>query len=129
MSDLPTWCPVCQQPESPGHIVAVTDPIKRLDHFSLLEPNWDSYGAAAVDPAVVELMRRAIWAFQVPPTVVPTNSGGIQLEWHTKTLDIELAIYPDGHAEFFLDDEITGRYVELSGPFETFPAKPKEPFG
>lgn len=31
-----------------------------------------------------------------PPQLVPTTTGGIQLEWHRGGLDVELHVEPDG---------------------------------
>jgi hypothetical protein len=48
------------------------------------------------------------------PTVVPTTRGGIQLEWHTHGLDIEIYIYAPNNVRFFAEHHGSGQSVEAS---------------
>ncbi len=61
-----------------------------------LPENWDSYGAACVDPEAVRhtvyLLSEIMRAETPLPSVVPTNTGGIQLEWHVNGVDLEIEI-------------------------------------
>jgi hypothetical protein len=60
-----------------------------------LGPNWDGYGAPAIDPAVIG--SAAAFVGKLPanlaprPRVVPTSNGMLQLEWHAgaKSLEVE----------------------------------------
>lgn len=63
------------------------NPEKR-DDLAALEENWDGYGAAPPTPealAVLDLL-----------TIVPLNTGGLQIEWHPLSGDTEIEIAPDG---------------------------------
>ncbi len=59
-----------------------------------LTPNWDSYGARAIDPvhvyAALDLLVLVMQDDTPAPAVVPTNRGGVQLEWHTRGIDLEI---------------------------------------
>lgn len=66
-----------------------------------LQPDWDSYGALPVDPATLEfadgLLARTMRPGSPKPTVVPTPSGGVQLEWHRAGIDLEVEVVRPGH--------------------------------
>jgi len=70
--------------------------VEKLAHILTMEPGWDSYGAEKIEPGCVvsaimialEVMRDDTPA----PTVVPTSCGGVQLEWHTGGIDLEIEI-------------------------------------
>jgi hypothetical protein len=59
-----------------------------------LTPNWDGYGAPAIDPEVIQAAKQFIarlpmnLAFR--PQVVPTSNGSLQLEWHQGEKSLEL---------------------------------------
>jgi len=59
---------------------------------------WDSYRAMAIEAHVVdgaiELLHRIVQHNALKPAVVPTNRGGIQIEWHTQGVDLEIEIRP-----------------------------------
>ncbi len=66
-----------------------------------LEAGWDSYGALQVDPAqvvsAIALLRRIVNEVDTSrPSVVPTNKGGVQLEWHERGTDLEIEMCTDG---------------------------------
>lgn len=69
------------------------------DHIARLlelEAGWDSYGARPVslDSANAEL--RLLLDISTPgtpaPHIAPTARGGLQFEWHTRELDLEIEI-------------------------------------
>jgi hypothetical protein len=68
----------------------------RADIRSLgeLAPNWDGYGAPAIDPAVIEaaeaFIARLPLGLAPPPRVVPMSNGTLQLEWHAGPKSLEL---------------------------------------
>lgn len=66
-----------------GH---VTD--ARIDSLAALEQNWNSYGAP---PPTLEALRvlRCLH-------VMPTNDGGVQIEWHCNGQDVEIEVGPNG---------------------------------
>ena len=71
--------------------------------FKNLEENWDSYGARTIsqkeiDAAILALLDTS----GIPPQVVPTIGGGVQLEWHEFGCDIEIEFDADGRAEIWV---------------------------
>jgi len=75
----------------PGFVVDVQAAIESL---RALAPNWDGYGAPAIDPHVIEAAKAFIAklpeniAFR--PLVVPMSNGTLQLEWHDGPKSLEL---------------------------------------
>jgi len=57
-----------------------------IDKLSLLPPNWDGYGAPAIDLGVIASAKIFIASLAENlasrPLVVPTPNGTLQLEWH-----------------------------------------------
>lgn len=58
-------------------------------------------------------VQRAYWALRtlaapgVPrPALIPTLRGGVQIEWHTRGVDVEVEIAPDGTASIDVDDTL-----------------------
>lgn len=71
--------------------------------------NWDSYGSPPpscdlvwqILPLLQEMARR----LNTPiPNVVPMPGGGIQLEWHTRSRELEVEFHEDGSAAFLAVD-------------------------
>jgi hypothetical protein len=46
------------------------------------------------------------------PAVVPRVQGGIQLEWHTKEIDIEVYIDSPENVSFFAEHAASGKSIE-----------------
>jgi hypothetical protein len=65
-----------------------------IESLRALAPNWDGYGAPAIDPDVIEAAKAFIArlpenvAFR--PLVVPMSNGTLQLEWHDGPKSLEL---------------------------------------
>ncbi|NUN00969.1 MAG: hypothetical protein HUU41_07630 [Bryobacteraceae bacterium] len=81
-----------------------------------LPPNWDSYGAGAVDARVVHAAINFINGFLRPsspaPRVVPLSSGGLQLEWRRKGVDLEIVFDRDAKPFFYWRDRVSGEESE-----------------
>jgi len=79
-----------------------------LRGFATLPEGWDSYGAKSIEPhvvdAAIELLHRIVQHNTLKPSVVPTNRGGIQIEWHIQGLDIEIEMTPHGVIRLFYDN-------------------------
>jgi hypothetical protein len=74
-----------------------------LDFLLELKPNWDSYGAPAIDPRAIVAAR----AFLGEPIPVPTVNGGVELVWEWQNLELEV--------EFAADGQITSVFVQHNG--------------
>jgi hypothetical protein len=89
----------------------------RLKHLATLPQNWDSYGAAPINPKTIERVRSilreiiAAGAKDIPlPFIAPANDGTLVLEWKTgggKELILDV---PHG------DELISFLLVEPQGP-------------
>ena len=79
-----------------GHLEpgSVGDVHAAIESLRLLAPNWDGYGAPAIDTDVIEAAKAFIAklaenvAFR--PLVVPMSNGTLQLEWHDGPKSLEL---------------------------------------
>ena len=106
-----------------------SDLLAKISELGNLEEGWDSYGARPVDPqcavAAVEFLLYVLDASLPKPSIVPTNRGGIQLEWHRAGADLEIEIESPTRLHVFFEDEQDGREdeVTLSGNL-----KPVVPF-
>ena len=78
-------------PDAPDWSGGVQADIRALGD---LEPNWDGYGAPAIDPAVLaaaEAFVGKLPGILAPrPRVVPMSNGTLQLEWHAGPKSWEL---------------------------------------
>jgi hypothetical protein len=85
---------VIQLAASPPAWIAPT--VDALSRLLSMPQDWDSYGAPQVDPACVasaiEIALTTMHDRTPSPAVVPTSSGGVQLEWHTRGIDLEIEI-------------------------------------
>jgi len=79
-----------------------------LQELLRLPPNWNSYGAQPIIPgnvtAAQDLLRAIVQPETPQPSVVPTVSGGVQLEWHTGGIDLEIEIQGPGQFHVWLED-------------------------
>jgi hypothetical protein len=73
---------------------------KKLKNLQKLEKNWDSYGAEPIHEfalAEADTLFKCFKALGVKePQAVPTNEGGVQLEWHEGGYDLEIVISSEG---------------------------------
>jgi hypothetical protein len=89
---------------------------RKCASFVDLENNWDSYGGRPVHESVAqatsELLLRLARASSPAPTVVPTARGGIQLEWHTPSVELEIDIASPGRLSAIFENRETGEEWE-----------------
>ncbi len=73
--------------------------IKSVIDFRALSPNWDGYGALEICVGVIadaiRLLSEIIRDDTPEPYIFPTPQGGVQFEWHTEKIDLEIEIVPD----------------------------------
>lgn len=88
----------------------------RLMDLSRLPPGWDGSDARPVRWPIIELAARVLAAIAPdgapPPHILPRWDGGLHLEWHEGSLDLELALHPGGFVEVSADDDVTGDEVD-----------------
>jgi hypothetical protein len=76
---------------------------QRLKELSRLRSGWDGYAAEPPNglvAAFASAVLQSVMGSTIPsPSIVPAHGGGLQLEWHTGGLDIELMIYRPFDAE------------------------------
>jgi hypothetical protein len=104
----------------PGELFGI---FKQVRDLKDLQPNWDSYGAlqvsnSAVD-AAINLLTELRWTGPLP-SVAPTASGGVHLEWGGDEEGVEVTIGPNGAMTVLLD--VAGRMHEatVGGPTDPF---------
>ncbi len=92
--------------------------LTEMAELGRLEENWDSYGARRIDPHCIEaaasLLRAVMDAATPRPSVVPTNRGGVQLEWHRSGIDLEIEIESPARMSVLFEDEREGIREELT---------------
>jgi hypothetical protein len=76
-----------------------------------LEPDWDSYGGAAIDPDQLYLASAVLTALVKPETprasIVPLSNGGVQIEWHSEGMDFEISTINSQRLLAYLYEEDT----------------------
>jgi hypothetical protein len=109
------------RPSQPAWFGSAMDTLLRL---VALPQNWDSYGARPLDRRAVNATLAALSELvggNVPlPSIVPTSSGWIQLEWHRPGVDLEVELLSPSSAKLYYFDERTGagREETLHGRFD-----------
>ena len=89
---------------------------RKCASFVDLEGDWDSYGGRPVHESVAQatsdLLLKLARASSPAPIVVPTSRGGIQLEWHTPSVDLEIAVASAGRLSAAFENKATGEEWE-----------------
>ena len=91
--------------------------LAQLKHLTTLREDWDSYGGLPPSDEVLvnaaRLLSNLLDKDASAPSIVPTPSGGVQLEWQTETDDLEILIGPNAQVSGFRVNRDSGREVEL----------------
>jgi hypothetical protein len=86
--------------------------LDRLGELLQLPEGWNSYRARRVEPGSAAVALNLLGETMLPttpaPSIVPTPSGGIQLEWHIHGIDLEVGITPSGGVTAAYEDEVDG---------------------
>lgn len=88
---------------------------QRLEELRRLKPNWNSYGAQEINPTVIDYVRSFLEEYggaTHAPQIVPTNRGGIQIEWHRVDRDLEVQFDSPEDGYFFYQDREHGTEIE-----------------
>lgn len=86
------------------------------DRLVRLPEGWDSYGAPRINLFYVQRAVELVSAWMrrnLPiPSLVPTTAGGVQLEWHTRGIDLEIKVESASTLGVFFEDHLTGETYE-----------------
>lgn len=87
----------------------VAEVMAKMKELVRLPANWDSYGAKPIKPdclqyAVREVLQACMHGATPAPSVVPTNTGGVMLEWHRGNIDLEVRVENPGEATIYYAD-------------------------
>ena len=95
-----------------GAILAVQQMIELLE----LPPGWNSYNARPIKKEnvnfAVDLLGQTMRVDTPAPNVIPMVRGGVQLEWHTRGIDLEVSIYSPGKFSVVAEDARGGTPAE-----------------
>ena len=68
--------------------------LRKMVELMDLPSGWDSYGAMKPNREAamfaLEVLERLMHVDTPVPSIVPSHSGGIQLEWHLNQVDLEI---------------------------------------
>jgi len=99
--------------------------VQSLKKLLDLPPDWDSYGGSPIDPTCVYaalILVSGILPDNAPaPSVVPTSRGGLQLEWHTRGVDLEVEFLSSTRVCGLFEDVIAGTSWEKDLSFDLRP--------
>ena len=92
--------------------------ISLIEEYSLLQDNWNGYGALPIDKDVISTVKELLSTLIYQPDVFPTGRGGIQIEYQ-KTDDsyLEFEFFPNGQIGMLKIDSNQNeeeRFVNLS---------------
>jgi hypothetical protein len=98
--------------------------IDRLVALAPLRDNWDQRGSAAVRADVLsfawQLLAQIMPEDGAPPVTIPLGNGGIQLEWSSKTAELEIEIARPFEISAVLVEFKNGAEVEAEVPMDTW---------
>jgi len=90
----------------------------RLAELMHLPVGWDGSGARSISQRVIVataafLGQPGMASVATSPDIVPTTEGGLQIEWHTESIDLVLEILPGAAASALVIDREQG--IETEG--------------
>jgi len=120
---------VVQAQQRPGELVVewsgeepswLRPALSILAELWVLPENWNSYGARTVSKLAIDtslaILREVMLDNRPRAQFVPTVRGGVQMEWHTGGIDLEIEVEPSGAASVFFGDRRTGEEWEDDYP-------------
>jgi hypothetical protein len=113
--------------------------VRTLVRLAQLPAGWDSYGAPMVrrdaGHFALEILDGVMRSMTPPPQIVPSATGGVQLEWHEKGIDLEIHVIAPYQWELWFQDhrdpnsgpvslELTDDLSELKRPIALLTSRP-----
>ncbi len=96
----------------------VVDVLDRLIELHELPVDWDHHGAPPIDEkdigAALNVLNEVMAPDTPPPAIVPISGGGLQMEWHRASLDVEIVVGLGDDDGLYLREVNSGR--EWEGP-------------
>lgn len=90
--------------------------ISQIASLGDLPRNWDSYDACPIAPqsalSAISFLILAVHIDMPLPSVVPTSGGGVQLEWHCNSIDLEIEFNPSSQVRGSFENIRTGESRE-----------------
>jgi hypothetical protein len=88
----------------------------RLNELTRLRLGWDGYSSVPVKQEAADFVKTVLYRVMAPhipaPAIVPISGGGVQIEWHSPTFEIELAIRRPYDAELYANLENGAEPIE-----------------
>jgi hypothetical protein len=111
--------------------------LDRIERLLKLRQGWDSYAAVPIahDAGMFALvvLNNVMGPRTPTPTIVPTSTGGLQLEWHEKGIDLEVRVLGPYRCDFVVEDSrgeiessedaLSDDFSVLVGPLEALTAR------
>lgn len=83
----------------------------RLDELGKLQPGWNSYGAPSISAnartTAYYLLRQLAGPNTPRPYLVPTSDGSVQIEWHTRGIDLEIRVLSSTRIGVCFEDSLS----------------------
>lgn len=80
----------------------INENLKKLDHISALNDNWDGYGAEPLPERLIISAGELIRKLRIQPEIFPTADGTIQIEYEKDNGDyLEFQFSGNGTCEVF----------------------------
>ncbi len=110
--------------QHPDRAPWLTRIVERLSYLCELEPGRDGDQALPIRQELALRVRDFLsspsMAVIIEPDVVPTQDGGMQIEWHTEDLDVVLAVERDEAPAGYIFDHLA--QAEAEGPLAVLAA-------
>lgn len=86
----------------------LTDVLKKLEKISVYQKDWYSYGSEPIHrssiQSALQIIENIIPLNPPPPSVGPTPSGGVQIEWNEKNFAIEIETHPNNTVSVYFEE-------------------------
>ena len=80
----------------------------QVEDLGRLQPGWDSYNARPISAIARTAAYGLLGQLSSPrtpePTLVPTSDGSVQIEWHTRGIDLEIRVLSSTRVSVCFED-------------------------